>query len=91
MPEGLRLAAHVVFKELPFCGVLLDKRQFKVYRLSPRAATALRVALCRAAPAHFEWTATQAPTERLEGQLVHRLIQLGMLQKCDTQRAIEST
>lgn len=91
MPDELRLAAHVVFKELPFCGVLLDKRRFTVHRLSPRAAAALRVALFRGAPAPFEWASTQEPTEGLERQIVHRLLQLGMLQNGDTKKAVNST
>ncbi|MCL8015965.1 actinodefensin-associated protein B [Streptomyces sp. AS02] len=41
----VRLADHVVFRELPFCGVLLDRRRCEVYRLSQRAAAALRMAL----------------------------------------------
>lgn len=91
MPEELQLAAHVVFKELPFCGVLLDKRRFTVHRLSLRAASALRLVLYRGAPAPFGWAAPQEPNEELERQLVHRLLQLGMLQKCATQRAVDST
>ncbi|AXK34371.1 hypothetical protein DVA86_18675 [Streptomyces armeniacus] len=38
----LRLAGHVRFRELPFCGVLLDTEKSQVHRLSPRAARVLR-------------------------------------------------
>lgn len=42
---GAHLPDHVVFRELPFCGVLLDTRQSRVYRLSQEAAALLREAL----------------------------------------------
>ena len=45
MRQKVMLADHVIFRELPFCGVLLDTRDFHVYRLSRRAAGALRTAL----------------------------------------------
>ena len=44
-PASASLADHVVFRELPFCGILLDTRSSSVYRLSQAAAAALRVAL----------------------------------------------
>ena len=44
------LPPHVVFRELPFCGVLLDTRTMRVYRLSQSATAVLRQAL-PAAPA----------------------------------------
>lgn len=43
--QKLALADHVLFRELPFCGVLLDTRDFHAYRLTLRAARALRAAL----------------------------------------------
>jgi hypothetical protein len=39
------LPEHVVFRELPFCGVLLDLRRSAVYRLSQEGAAVLRQAL----------------------------------------------
>jgi hypothetical protein len=39
------LPEHVVFRELPFCGVLLDTRTSRVYRLTQPASAALRRAL----------------------------------------------
>ncbi|PRX51371.1 hypothetical protein B0I33_101525 [Prauserella shujinwangii] len=45
MAHAVRLAEHVVFTELPFCGVLLDKRNLRLYRLSQEASAALRTAL----------------------------------------------
>lgn len=42
---GVRLADGVVFHELPFGGVLLDRRGLTVHRLSQRAAGVLRRAL----------------------------------------------
>lgn len=45
------LASHVVFRELPFCGVLVDIRSARVYRLSRRASGTLRAALERPAAA----------------------------------------
>ncbi|AUX46566.1 uncharacterized protein SOCE26_080720 [Sorangium cellulosum] len=45
MRPRVTLADHIVFRELPFCGVLLDTRDFHAYRLSRRAAEALRAAL----------------------------------------------
>jgi uncharacterized NAD(P)/FAD-binding protein YdhS len=42
------LPEHVVFRELPFCGVLLDLRRSAVYRLSQGAAAVLRQALAGA-------------------------------------------
>jgi hypothetical protein len=46
------LPDHVVFRELPFCGVLLDLRRSAVYRLSQEAAAVLRLALAADAGAH---------------------------------------
>lgn len=43
--ENARLPEHVVFKELPFCGVLFDSRRTRVYRLTRRQAALLRQAL----------------------------------------------
>jgi hypothetical protein len=45
MQKKIALADHIVFRELPFCGVLLDTRSFCIYRLSRRATGALRTAL----------------------------------------------
>ena len=45
MRATVLLAAHVVFRELPFCGVLLDTRSSRVYRLSQEATAVLREAL----------------------------------------------
>lgn len=39
------LADHVVFRHLPFCGVLLDTRDLTISRLSPTAAHILAAAL----------------------------------------------
>ncbi|HEX6346054.1 actinodefensin-associated protein B [Umezawaea sp.] len=41
----IALADDVVFHELPFGGVLLDRGELRVYRLSQRAAGVLRRAL----------------------------------------------
>lgn len=43
--RGVRLPDHVVLRELPFCGVLLDTRTSRVYRLSRPAAELLRQTL----------------------------------------------
>jgi hypothetical protein len=45
MTVSASLPAHVVFRELPFCGVLLDTRSSRVYRLSQEATAVLRAAL----------------------------------------------
>lgn len=45
MSESVSLPGHVVFRELPFCGVLLDTRRSRVYRLSQDASRVLRQAL----------------------------------------------
>ena len=45
MSRSVALPDHVVFRELPFCGVLLDLRRSAVYRLSQEAAAVLRQAL----------------------------------------------
>jgi len=45
MSVSVSLPGHVVFRELPFCGVLLDTRRSRVYRLSQEAAAVLREAL----------------------------------------------
>jgi hypothetical protein len=36
------LPEHVVFRELPFCGILLDTRRSLVFRLTQEAAGVLR-------------------------------------------------
>lgn len=48
-PAHVRLREGVVFRELPFCGVLFDKRRARVFRLSQRDTIVLRNALRRAA------------------------------------------
>ncbi len=45
MSVCVSLPEHIVFRELPFCGVLLDTRRSRVYRLSQEAAAILRQAL----------------------------------------------
>jgi len=45
MSASVSLPGHVVFRELPFCGVLLDTRRSRVYRLSQEATRVLRQAL----------------------------------------------
>jgi hypothetical protein len=45
MSAPVSLPGHVVFRELPFCGVLLDTRCSRVYRLSQEATRVLRHAL----------------------------------------------
>lgn len=45
MSATASLPAHVVFRELPFCGVLLDTDRSRVYRLSQEASHVLREAL----------------------------------------------
>ncbi|MGH3917243.1 MAG: actinodefensin-associated protein B [Pseudonocardiaceae bacterium] len=42
---AVRLTEHVLFRELPFGGVLLDRRGLRVFRLSQPASAALRRAL----------------------------------------------
>jgi hypothetical protein len=49
MTVSASLPGHVVFRELPFCGVLLDTDRSRVYRLSQEATAALRGALRAAA------------------------------------------
>lgn len=79
----VRLADHVVFRELPFCGVLLDKRRCEVYRLSQRAAAALRMALeGRHARSPYA-SSIGAPEPEHHGALQHKVVrglqQRGML------------
>jgi len=45
MSASASLPGHVVFRELPFCGVLLDTRRSRVFRLSQEATAVLREAL----------------------------------------------
>jgi hypothetical protein len=45
MSVSASLPGHVLFRELPFCGVLLDTRSSRVYRLSQEATAVLRGAL----------------------------------------------
>jgi hypothetical protein len=45
MSVSATLPDHVVFRELPFCGVLLDTRSSRVYRLTQQATAVLREAL----------------------------------------------
>jgi len=63
----VRLPEHVVFTELPFCGVLFDSRRARVYRLSQRQAALLRQALNGHAP----------PAE--SGRLLAELHRLGLI------------
>jgi hypothetical protein len=54
MTVSASLPGHVVFRELPFCGVLLDTRRSRVYRLSQEATAVVRAALHAAGPGPYE-------------------------------------
>ncbi|GII91855.1 hypothetical protein [Sinosporangium siamense] len=75
------LADHMLFRELPFCGVLLDTRSFHAYRLSRPAAALLRTALYgTAAPAPYPTAAEELPPEETGRAEATRLL-LGSLAK----------
>ncbi|WP_326765481.1 actinodefensin-associated protein B [Streptomyces sp. NBC_01591] len=78
----MRIADHLIFRELPFCGVLLDTKRFTVHRLSQRGSEALRTALHPGTPSPYELildsnAENTAPLFRQ--QLIARLTAAGML------------
>lgn len=83
MDAELCLAEHYVFRELPFCGVLLDTRQSRVYRLSTRASAVLRTALQgESAVGPFSSLITDEDTTGVElarQQVVSSLLKQGVL------------
>jgi hypothetical protein len=83
MRDEFELADHIVFQELPFCGVLLDKRKFTVHRLSQRASHALRTVLegCGAPNPYAPVLPDSGEAGALRQQLVERLIAQGMLHR----------
>ncbi|MFI6373741.1 actinodefensin-associated protein B [Streptomyces sp. NPDC050546] len=81
---SVRLADHIVFQELPFCGVLLDTRRFTVHRLSRRAGHVLRTALDPGAPGPYAPLLPDGDEETAEGlrrQLLDRLEASGMVHR----------
>ncbi|MDF3145383.1 MULTISPECIES: actinodefensin-associated protein B [unclassified Streptomyces] len=84
-----RLADHIVFRELPFCGVLLDTRKFTVHRLSQRAGHVLRTALETGAPnpyAPLLPDGDEDTAHRLRHQLLDRLVASGMVRRARKER-----
>ncbi|MFJ8716688.1 actinodefensin-associated protein B [Streptomyces violaceus] len=91
-PTGaaVRLAEHIVFRELPFCGVLLDTRRFTVHRLSRRASHVLRTALDPGTPnpyAPLLPDGDEETAERLRRQLLDRLESSGMVHRVPARKA----
>lgn len=77
----VRLPPHVVFRELPFCGVLLDSRRSQVFRLSQRGAAALRQALHGpdATSPYESLINVAAPDPAMTRTLVDRLLAAGLV------------
>jgi hypothetical protein len=86
-PATARLPAHVVFRELPFCGVLFDSKRARVYRLTQRQAALLRQALSRADEPSLATTAGPPASARdpseAAGRLLDELGALGLVQTGD--------
>ncbi|MQA86928.1 MAG: hypothetical protein GEV03_20435 [Streptosporangiales bacterium] len=85
MTPTARLSEHAVFRELPFCGVLLDTRTFRVYKLSQRAAAALRTATCGPSEGnpygHVLGSAEGVADPELAAHLVARFAALGLVRE----------
>jgi len=69
------LPGHVVFRELPFCGVLLDTRRSRVYRLSQEATAVLREALHGAGGAGPYEPAIRVAVPRAGGAPARKLLE----------------
>ena len=84
MSAGASLPSHIVFRELPFCGVLLDKRRSRVYRLTQEATRVLRHALHGAqTPGPYEpviSVAAPEPTAQQRDRLLAKLSAQGLVQ-----------
>jgi hypothetical protein len=80
---SVSLPGHVVFRELPFCGVLLDQQRSRVYRLSQEASRVLRQALHGAETAGpYEpviGISTPEPTAQQRERLLSQLGAQGLL------------
>lgn len=92
MRHRVALADHILFREMPFCGVLLDTRDFHAYRLSRRAAEALRAALYgpgAASPYGSLIKGDEAGGPALHDEVTRRLVQTlrqrGMVRIVDEQ------
>jgi hypothetical protein len=86
----VELADHIVFRELPFCGVLLDTRRFTVHRLSRRASHVLRTALDPGSPGPYAPLLPDGDEEtaqRLRRQLLDRLVASGMVRRAGSGEA----
>jgi hypothetical protein len=83
MSAVVSLSSHVVFRELPFCSVLLDTRRSHVYRLSQEATRVLRQALhSKGAAGPYEPViSVQAPelTAEQRSNLLTQLISQGLV------------
>lgn len=84
MTASVSLPRHIVFRELPFCGVLLDTRRSRVYRLSQEATRVLRHALHGAqSPGPYEpviSVAAPEPTAQQRDRLLTKLSSQGLVQ-----------
>ncbi|CAM5547080.1 hypothetical protein [Streptomyces afghaniensis 772] [Streptomyces afghaniensis] len=79
-----------MFRELPFCGVLLDTRRFTVHRLSRRASHVLRSALDPGSPnpyAPLLPDGDEETAQRLRRQLLDRLVSSGMVRRAGSGEA----
>ena len=83
MSACVSLPGHIVFRELPFCGVLLDTRRSRVYRLSQEATRVLRHALHGArTPGPYEpviSVAAPEPTVQERDRLLTKLSSQGLV------------
>ncbi|MGI9099328.1 MAG: actinodefensin-associated protein B [Solirubrobacteraceae bacterium] len=88
------LPEHVILRELPFCGVLLDTRTSRVYRLSQPATAMLRRALDGTdAPGPYEpvirTRSTASASAPALGQLIARLASAGLLRVVSPSRSAQ--
>jgi len=87
------LPEHVILRELPFCGVLLDTRTSRVYRLSQPATAMLRRALDGTDAGPYEpvirTRSTASASAPALGQLIARLASAGLLRVVSPSRSAQ--
>jgi hypothetical protein len=75
----MHLTEHFLFRDLPFCGVLLDLRDFTVYRVPKSASAALANALYRSDEAARVTDDLATEEEELVGDFLRDLEHRGVV------------
>ena len=81
MAEDYVVSPDVVIREMPFCGIVLDTRTFRVYRLSRQSLNSLRgvVEGVRSVGDYDSLFATEPPDANAPRAVLDALLKAGMV------------